>query len=90
MFGLSFTKLLFTLLAIVAIWRVFKLVQRWQQRRAMAAAAEPARHSRTPTRPLDLEPCPLCGTYVPKHGPRCRALEDCLFAESARPPAPRA
>lgn len=90
MFGVSFTKLLFTILAIVAIWRVFKLVQRWQERRDLARTGKPAGHSRPTASALDLEACPLCGTYVPRHGPRCRAPEDCLFAEIARPPAPRA
>jgi len=90
MFGLSFTKLLFTILVIVAVWRAFKLVQQLQDRRADPRGAKRAARRRAAGGPLELEPCPLCGTYVPKHGPRCRTTEDCLFAQSGGPPAPRA
>lgn len=88
MFGLSFTKLIFTLLVIVAIWRAFKLIQRLQARRQ--AAAEGVMTRAQPARPLELEACPLCGTYVPKHGPRCRSIRECQFAEEGGPPARRA
>ncbi len=82
MFGLSFTKLLFTILVIVAVWRAFKLVQRLQDRRADSSGSKRAARRRAAGGPR--------GTYVPKHGPRCRTTEDCLFAQSGGPPAPRA
>lgn len=91
MFGLSFTKLVFTILVIVAVWRGFKLIQQLRERREAAARAPRARAGGRPSgRPLELDPCPLCGTYVPKHGPRCRSIGECLFAEPGGPPARRA
>lgn len=72
MFGLSLTKILFTALVFVVVWRGSALLarhaadrrrslaeraERYRQRRAEAPSAE-----RTPT--VDLKPCPNCGAYV--------------------------
>ncbi len=87
MFGLSLTKILFTVLVIVAVWKGFRLLGRLQERRAeRARRPAPARRAaaaaRRPAPPppdetLELEPCPLCGTYVPR-GTRCDSVARCV------------
>jgi hypothetical protein len=79
-FGLSLTKILFTVLVIVAIWRAFAYIGRLQamrQRslgstaRADGGAPSRPRATRSPTATIDLVPCPSCGAYVPR-GEACR------------------
>ena len=83
MLGLSLTKILFTILVIVAVWRAFARVGRLQaQRQALRqgegarpgakAASRPRASERPPPAPVvDLVECPSCGSYVPR-GERCR------------------
>jgi hypothetical protein len=77
--GLSLSKILFTILIIVAIWKGFTLVNRLAserkaslKRRAGAArrAAKGPRAERSST--VELRPCPRCGAYVdPRAGCHC-------------------
>lgn len=79
MLGLSLSKILFTILIAVAIWKGFALVNRLAserkaalKRRAGAAkrAAKGTHAERSGT--LDLRPCPRCGAYVdPREGCHC-------------------
>ncbi|GBD42271.1 hypothetical protein HRbin39_01660 [bacterium HR39] len=95
MFGLSLTKLLFTVLVIVAVWKGFRMLGRLQEQRAERARREAARRApasaarRTPPPPapdgtLELEPCPLCGTYVPS-GTRCESIQTCTRRREPEP-----
>ncbi len=60
--GLSFTQIVFTLLVVVAVWRVVGYLERRRRLdRPPAARAGGA---------LDFEACPRCGAYVAK-GERC-------------------
>lgn len=75
MFGLSLSKILFTILVIVIVWKGFALVSRLARER-QAALAERAR-----TRPaagrqrgdtVELVRCRRCGAYFdPADGCRC-------------------
>jgi hypothetical protein len=77
--GLSLSKILFTILIVVAIWKAFTLVNRLAserkaalKRRAGAArrAAMGAHAKRRGT--VELRPCPRCGAYVdPREGCHC-------------------
>lgn len=81
MFGLSLTKLLFTLLVFVVVWRGSALLARHaaDRRKGVAARAERHHERRAATsaaskeRTVDLERCPTCGAYVdPGRGcPKC-------------------
>lgn len=79
MFGLSLTKILFTVLVIVAIWRAFAYIGRLQAMRQRSLgstrtdgeAPSRRRATRSPTATIDLVPCPSCGAYVPR-GETCR------------------
>ena len=79
MLGLSLTKILFTVLVIVAVWRAFTLLNRLQERQRQAMAAsrrggrEPSRGGRPSSGPgvVDMVQCPACGAYVPRGQP-CR------------------
>jgi ribosomal protein L32 len=55
-------KLLITVLVIVVVWRGYRV---WtdMRRRLEQAKAEERRRRRTPA-PVDLVPCPSCGTYI--------------------------
>ncbi len=77
MFGLTLSKILITILIIVAIWKGFAMVNRLAserqaavKRRAGRDAARPANRSGPGT--VELRPCPRCGAYVdPREGCRC-------------------
>ncbi len=81
MFGLSFGKILFTLLVIAAVWRGFRWVQDLQQRRAERALRRRPQARRTVS--LELEPCPGCGTYLPR-GSSCHSCGP--LGAGAKPP----
>ena len=74
MLGLSLTKILFTILVIVAVWRAFALLNRLQERQRQQAVEaarrerEPSRGGRTssPSGVVDMVQCPDCGAYVPR------------------------
>ena len=76
MAGGFLAKLLFTVLVIVIVWRAKRI---WDetQRRLAQAEAERKRQARTPAA-MDLTPCPLCGTYVPR-GATCASREACRY-----------
>jgi hypothetical protein len=80
MAGGFLAKLLFTVLVIVIVWRAKRI---WDetQRRLAQAEAERKRQARTPA-PMELAPCKLCGTYVPR-GTACTSREHCRY-EAAR------
>ncbi len=87
MFGFSLSKLLFTILVIAGVWRLFKFLQAREQKQPVAAAAR--RRHRWPSRPaeqaVDLVPCPKCGAYVPP-GTNCPSREQCRL-DPPQPPA---
>jgi ribosomal protein L32 len=58
--GLSFTQILFTIVVVVAVWRVVGFFERKRRLRA------PAREDH---RPVEVEKCPRCGTYVARGQP---------------------
>lgn len=69
MFGLSLSKVLFTILVVIAVWRAWKLWGPLVQR--LTGGTGPARRSAQPqprpeAPPLDLVACPHCGAYVPR------------------------
>jgi hypothetical protein len=55
-------KLLLTVLVIIIVWRGFRIWGDMQQR-LTRAEAEQKRQRRAPA-PMDLVPCPRCGTYI--------------------------
>jgi hypothetical protein len=75
--GLTLSKILVTILIIVAIWKGFAMVSRLAserqaalKRRAARDAARPAGRAGPGT--VELRPCPRCGAYVdPREGCRC-------------------
>ena len=79
MFGLSLSKILFTILIVVAIWKGFTLVNRLASERKAAlkrqgGAARRAAKGPRAQRPgtVELRPCPRCGAYVdPREGCHC-------------------
>lgn len=98
MFGLSFSKILFTVLVIVAVWRGFKWIEIARQRAQVATAAKHARRKSAGPRPqgarpdhprprpaVDLVPCRICGAYVP-NGTFCRDEEHCLLKDEKERP----
>lgn len=76
-FGLSLSKLLFTIFVVIAIWKGFTYVGRLAQerKRADALRRRPAGRPRTASsRTIDLVECPRCGAYVdPREGCHCQA-----------------
>ncbi len=77
MFGLSLTKILFTLAVVVIVWQGYKWLGRMQTRRD-AIARETARGSgrggratAAPPSPAEFEDmveCTVCGSFVPARG----------------------
>ena len=76
MFGLSLTKILFTILVIVVVWKGFALVNRLarEQKQALARRARERPVSRpSPRGTVDLVRCARCGAYFdPGEGCSCR------------------
>ena len=72
MFGLSLTKILFTVLLIVAVWRGFKLFERIKNTISDddETVAMPRRRTTKPRGTTEMVRCPNCGTYNPQ-GERC-------------------
>ena len=79
MLGLSLSKILFTILVIVAVWRGFMFVSRLANERKAAlkrqtgdarraSATSQAKRATT----VELRPCPRCGAYIdPRAGCGC-------------------
>ena len=75
MFGLSLSKLLFTIFVVIAIWKGFAYVGRLAQERQRADALRrrPTGRPQTSNRTIDLVECPRCGAYVdPREGCHCQ------------------
>ncbi len=75
-FGLSLSKLLFTIFVVIAIWKGFAYVGRLAQERQRADALRrrpTGRPKATSNRTIDLVECPRCGAYVdPREGCHCQ------------------
>ena len=78
MLGLSLSKILFTILIIVAIWKGITLLNRLASERkaALKRQADAAKRAEGPraerSRTVELRPCPRCGAYVdPRDGCPC-------------------
>ena len=77
MFGLTLSKILITILIIVAVWKAFALISRLTNERRAAVRKRPAGPARKDGRPqpsgtIELRECPRCGAYVdPREGCRC-------------------
>jgi len=82
MLGLSLSKILFTVMLIVAVWQTYRKLAPWiarLQERDQPAPSRPA--AAKPSRPADarsveLVACPHCGTFVPR-GQLCASRDDC-------------
>ncbi|PIW27008.1 MAG: hypothetical protein COW30_12210 [Rhodospirillales bacterium CG15_BIG_FIL_POST_REV_8_21_14_020_66_15] len=87
MFGFSLPKLLFTALAIAAVWYGFKWLGRVQARQK-ELARERARRMKDTGTPRgrapeveDMMECPTCGAFVAASGPRNCGKTDCPYPE---------
>jgi hypothetical protein len=90
MFGLSLTKILFTIVAVLAVWYGYRWIGRVQARRRVeldeqmrremrqASKGGPDRSGGT-TKAEDLVPCETCGSYVPARGARNCGRADCPY-----------
>ena len=81
MFALSFSKILLTVLVILAAWRGWRLYQQVQGRMAAAARQQAPSHPGPQPRATDLVECARCGLFVP-NGTTCRSVEQCQFRRS--------
>jgi hypothetical protein len=82
--GLSLSKILVTILIVVAIWKALTLVNRLasdrqakvqRQTRAAKRGSNSPHAKRSST--VELRPCPRCGAYVdPRHGCQCGLRRD--------------
>ncbi|MCP5366594.1 MAG: hypothetical protein H6906_03665 [Hyphomicrobiales bacterium] len=91
MFGLSLTKILFTLLAVAAIWYAFKWLNRVQDNRDArpggrvkgGARPRPARGTSASANDdpdvEDMVACPVCGDFVTARGARACGRGDCPY-----------
>lgn len=71
MLGLSLSKILFTIMIVIAIWKGFALVNRLANGRQAAAKRRPgATRSARSRKPepeqgaIELRECPRCGAYI--------------------------
>lgn len=73
MLGLSLGKIIFTVLVIIAVWKGFAMISRFQQQQKAKVrdeARRPAKRQGKAT--VDLVECPRCGAfYDPAQGCRC-------------------
>ncbi len=88
-FGFSLTKLIFTVLVIVVIWKGFKFFGRLQdiktsvrkaenlKRRAAAQAGVKA--AKPPDKTEDMTECPVCATFVVASGAEACGRGDCPY-----------
>jgi hypothetical protein len=73
-------KILFTIFAIIAIWKAFSLISKLSNSRAGplsrsgSEAKRPDRPRPSEPKAVEMQPCPRCGAYVdPREGCRCGA-----------------
>ncbi len=76
MFGLSLSKILFTILVAVVVWKGFALVGRLARERQEPRPVRQGSPGRAPRasgpRTIELVECPRCGAYVdPREGCHC-------------------
>ncbi len=74
MLGLSLTKILFTILIVVAVWKGFALIGRLAREREVRAVRHKSGQRARTRAPgtIELIECARCGTYFdPKQGCRC-------------------
>ncbi len=87
MFGLSLSKLIFTALLIVAVWKGWKLMTAIRDKISdpadYAGVKGPERKARAkkPGPAETLYECPHCGTYVP-NGTICRSKDECVLKKA--------
>ncbi|CCQ73641.1 Conserved protein of unknown function [Magnetospira sp. QH-2] len=81
MFGFSFPKLLFTALAIAAVWYGFKYITRLQERRDQAPKVRRGKQT-GPAREASVEDmiqCEICGDFLSGARPRSCGRKDCPY-----------
>ena len=74
MLGLSLTKILFTILIAVAVWKGFALIGRLAREREVRAVRHKRRERASARGPgtIELIECARCGAYFdPQQGCRC-------------------
>ena len=69
-------KILFTIFAVIAIWKAFSVLSRLSKNTGMSPTQSPsqgrAAQPKSVPKSVDLVPCSRCGAYVdPKEGCRC-------------------
>lgn len=90
MFGLSLTKILFTIMVVLAVWYGYRWIGRVHARRRVELDEQMRREMRQAskrrpdrsggaTKAEDLVPCGTCGSYVPARGPRNCGRADCPY-----------
>jgi hypothetical protein len=87
MMGLSFSKLVFTILIVIAVWRAYKVLGPFLAR-MQGATPRPqprprAARQREPAQAVELVACPHCGTFVPR-GIFCPSREHCRLQQGGR------
>jgi hypothetical protein len=75
-FGLTLSKILFTILVVIAVWKGFTMVNRLARERRQAEALRQRSGGRpkaaSSRRTIELVECQRCGAYVdPREGCRC-------------------
>ncbi len=83
MFGLSLSKIIFTALVILAVWKGWRLLTTIRDRISDPAdyvRAPRRKRAATPERAETLYECPHCHTYVP-NGTICRSKEHCVLKQ---------
>ena len=67
-------KILFTIFAIIAIWKAFSMISRLQKDGGLLAK-NPERRAperKAEAKAVDMRPCPRCGAYIdPREGCTC-------------------
>ncbi len=87
MFGLSLTKIIFTIAVVVLVWNAFKYFTRLQDRRAARErvekqgqnASQPGSQSKGDKAGIEeMAECQVCGAYVARGAKSC-GRDDCPF-----------
>ena len=85
MLGLSLSKILFTVMLVVAVWKGWRLLSVIRDKISDPPAEQvqrsPRRAARARPQAETLYECPHCHTYVP-NGTICRSKEHCVLKPS--------
>ncbi len=84
MLGLSLTKILFTVLIVVAVWKGWRLMETIRDKISDPKdylKAPKAKRAKAPKPAETLYECPHCHIYVP-NGTICRSKEHCVLRQS--------